>query len=158
MEWGNLRAGPDHARVTAVEDFYRGRLIYRLTRAGEAAEAALGTYDATRCWGGAGNSRRSRCTTASRSCGRQAFRLRLTRRRGTRTDRSQSAQPRPPTAAPGLTGQIPSAERLSRRGCRRPSRIRETSRAGLLPGRAVLLRRRPRHAVGWGSRVVQRPP
>ncbi|MEV8315823.1 TIGR02677 family protein [Streptomyces sp. NPDC059900] len=43
--WGNLRADPDHARVTAVEDFYRRRFIYQLTRAGEAAEAALGTYD-----------------------------------------------------------------------------------------------------------------
>ncbi|MFF9567014.1 TIGR02677 family protein [Streptomyces sp. NPDC014685] len=43
--WGNLRADPDHARVTAVEDFYRRRFIYQLTRAGEAAEAALGAYD-----------------------------------------------------------------------------------------------------------------
>ncbi|WP_407288168.1 TIGR02677 family protein [Streptomyces sp. BP-8] len=43
--WGNLRADPDHARVTAVEDFYRRRFIYQLTRAGEAAEVALGTYD-----------------------------------------------------------------------------------------------------------------
>jgi uncharacterized protein (TIGR02677 family) len=31
--------------VTAVEDFYRKRFIYQLTRAGEAVEAALGTYD-----------------------------------------------------------------------------------------------------------------
>ncbi|MEU9115943.1 DUF2397 family protein [Streptomyces sp. NPDC048483] len=46
VEWGNLRADPDHVRVTAVEDFYRRRFIYQLTRAGEAAEAALGTYDA----------------------------------------------------------------------------------------------------------------
>ncbi|MEU9368990.1 TIGR02677 family protein [Streptomyces avermitilis] len=45
VQWGNLRADPDHARVTAVEDFYRRRFIYQLTRAGEAAEAALGTYD-----------------------------------------------------------------------------------------------------------------
>ncbi|WP_405998010.1 TIGR02677 family protein [Streptomyces sp. NBC_00829] len=45
VEWGNLRADPDTARVTAVEDFYRKRFIYQLTRAGEAAEAALGTYD-----------------------------------------------------------------------------------------------------------------
>ncbi|EST37404.1 hypothetical protein N566_13225, partial [Streptomycetaceae bacterium MP113-05] len=43
--WGNLRADPDTARVTAVEDFYRKRFIYQLTRAGEATEAALGTYD-----------------------------------------------------------------------------------------------------------------
>lgn len=45
VTWGNLRADPDTARVTAVEDFYRKRFIYQLTRAGEAAEAALGTYD-----------------------------------------------------------------------------------------------------------------
>ncbi|MET9294071.1 TIGR02677 family protein [Streptomyces sp. NPDC003077] len=43
--WGNLRADPDTARVTAVEDFYRKRFIYQLTQAGEAAEAALGAYD-----------------------------------------------------------------------------------------------------------------
>ncbi len=43
--WGNLRADPDTARVTAVEDFYRKRFIYQLTRAGEAAEEALAVYD-----------------------------------------------------------------------------------------------------------------
>ncbi|MCP3818503.1 TIGR02677 family protein [Streptomyces sp. A3M-1-3] len=43
--WGNLRADPDTARVTAVEDFYRKRFIYQLTRAGEAAEEALSVYD-----------------------------------------------------------------------------------------------------------------
>ncbi|MFF4874132.1 TIGR02677 family protein [Streptomyces sp. NPDC000961] len=43
--WGNLRADPDTARVTAVEDFYRKRFVYQLTRAGEAAEEALGVYD-----------------------------------------------------------------------------------------------------------------
>ncbi|GAA3477253.1 TIGR02677 family protein [Streptomyces yanii] len=43
--WGNLRADPDTARVTAVEDFYRKRFIYQLTQAGEAAEGALATYD-----------------------------------------------------------------------------------------------------------------
>ena len=45
VEWGNLRADPDTARVTAVEDFYRKRFIYQLTRAGEAAEEALAGYD-----------------------------------------------------------------------------------------------------------------
>jgi uncharacterized protein (TIGR02677 family) len=45
-EWGNLRADPDTARVTAVEDFYRRRYIYQITRAGESAEEALGAYDA----------------------------------------------------------------------------------------------------------------
>ncbi|WP_344560882.1 TIGR02677 family protein [Streptomyces axinellae] len=44
-EWGNLRADPDTARVTAVEDFYRRRFIYQLTQAGEAAEEALAAYD-----------------------------------------------------------------------------------------------------------------
>jgi uncharacterized protein (TIGR02677 family) len=44
-KWGNLRADPDTARVTAVEDFYRKRFIYQLTRAGEAAEEALALYD-----------------------------------------------------------------------------------------------------------------
>lgn len=44
--WGNLLAFPDSARVTALEDFYRRRLLYQLTRAGEAAERALAQYDA----------------------------------------------------------------------------------------------------------------
>ncbi|GAB3687703.1 TIGR02677 family protein [Nocardiopsis oceani] len=43
--WGNLRQDPDTERVTAVEDFYRRRHIYQLTRAGEAAERALTAYD-----------------------------------------------------------------------------------------------------------------
>ncbi|MBZ4319794.1 TIGR02677 family protein [Streptomyces huiliensis] len=45
VEWGNLRADPDTARVTAVEDFYRKRYVYQLTQAGEAAEEALAAYD-----------------------------------------------------------------------------------------------------------------
>ncbi|RLV09842.1 TIGR02677 family protein [Streptomyces griseocarneus] len=45
VEWGNLRADPDTARVTAVEDFYRKRFVYQLTQAGEAAEEALAAYD-----------------------------------------------------------------------------------------------------------------
>ncbi|MFJ9519490.1 TIGR02677 family protein [Kitasatospora sp. NPDC101801] len=44
-KWGNLRADPDTGRVTALEDFYRSRYIYQLTRAGEAAEEALAAYD-----------------------------------------------------------------------------------------------------------------
>lgn len=43
--WGNLREEPDTERVTAVEDFYRRRHIYQLTREGEAAERALAVYD-----------------------------------------------------------------------------------------------------------------
>ncbi|WP_337661946.1 DUF2397 family protein [Actinoalloteichus sp. AHMU CJ021] len=45
VEWGNLRADPDTSRVTSVEDFHRARFLYQLTRAGEAAEQALATYD-----------------------------------------------------------------------------------------------------------------
>ncbi|NXY93118.1 TIGR02677 family protein [Streptomyces sp. BR123] len=45
VEWGNLRADPDTGRVTAVEDFYRKRFVYQLTREGEAAEQALSAYD-----------------------------------------------------------------------------------------------------------------
>ncbi|MDA2806642.1 TIGR02677 family protein [Nocardiopsis suaedae] len=44
-DWGNLRQDPDTGRVTAVEDFYRRRYIYQLTREGEAAEKALAAYD-----------------------------------------------------------------------------------------------------------------
>ncbi|KWX09799.1 hypothetical protein TR74_07440, partial [Carbonactinospora thermoautotrophica] len=43
--WGNLRADPDTSRVTTVEDFYRTRYLYQLTREGEAAELALATYE-----------------------------------------------------------------------------------------------------------------
>jgi hypothetical protein len=43
--WGNLRADPDTARVTTVEDFHRARFLYQLTHAGEAAERALGVYE-----------------------------------------------------------------------------------------------------------------
>ena len=44
-EWGNLRANPDTSRVTTVEDFYRTRYLYQLSREGEAAERALEVYD-----------------------------------------------------------------------------------------------------------------
>ena len=43
--WGNLRADPDTSRVASVEDFYRRRLLFQLTREGEAAERALATYE-----------------------------------------------------------------------------------------------------------------
>jgi uncharacterized protein (TIGR02677 family) len=45
VDWGNLRADPDTARVTTVEDFHRARFLYQLTHAGEAAERALGVYE-----------------------------------------------------------------------------------------------------------------
>ncbi len=44
--WGNLRADPDTGRVTTVEDFYRARYLYQLSREGEAAERALALYEA----------------------------------------------------------------------------------------------------------------
>lgn len=40
-DWENLRADPDTADVETVEEFYRERLLYQLTRRGEAAERAL---------------------------------------------------------------------------------------------------------------------
>lgn len=43
--WGNLRADPDTSRVASVEDFYRRRLLFQLTREGEAAERALETFE-----------------------------------------------------------------------------------------------------------------
>ncbi|MFI0908952.1 DUF2397 family protein [Streptomyces abikoensis] len=58
VKWGNLRADPDTARVTAVEDFYRKRFVYQLTQAGEAAEEALSAYDEAlgrrKAWASAG--------------------------------------------------------------------------------------------------------
>lgn len=44
--WGNLRADPDTGRVTTVEDFYRARYLYQLSREGEAAERAFALYEA----------------------------------------------------------------------------------------------------------------
>lgn len=45
--WGNLQAQPDTTRVSTVEDFYRKRLLYRLSAGGEAVEAALQVFIAT---------------------------------------------------------------------------------------------------------------
>jgi uncharacterized protein (TIGR02677 family) len=45
VEWGNLQAEPDTGRVSTVEDFYRARYLYQLTKEGEAAEIALAAYD-----------------------------------------------------------------------------------------------------------------
>lgn len=44
--WGNLLAFPDSSRVTSLEDFYRRRMLYQMSRQGEAAERALAQYDA----------------------------------------------------------------------------------------------------------------
>ena len=46
VSWGNLAATPDTGRVTAIEDFYRRRLLFQLTPAGSAAERAFSTFDA----------------------------------------------------------------------------------------------------------------
>lgn len=43
--WGNLLAFPDSSRVTALEDFYRRRMLYQISRPGEVAERALSAYD-----------------------------------------------------------------------------------------------------------------
>jgi len=43
--WGNLSATPDTGRVTAVEDFYRRRLLFQLSPAGVAAERAFAAFD-----------------------------------------------------------------------------------------------------------------
>jgi uncharacterized protein (TIGR02677 family) len=43
--WGNLRADPDTSRVASVEDFYRRRQLFQLTRQGEAAERSLATFE-----------------------------------------------------------------------------------------------------------------
>jgi uncharacterized protein (TIGR02677 family) len=47
VEWGNLQAQPDATRVASIEDFYRKRLLYRLSSGGEAVEAALRVFAAT---------------------------------------------------------------------------------------------------------------
>ncbi len=43
--WGNLRADVDTSRVTTIQDFYRPRHLFQLTREGEAAEVALEAYE-----------------------------------------------------------------------------------------------------------------
>lgn len=42
--WGNLESQPDTARVASLSDYYRARFLYRLTRGGEAVEAALAVF------------------------------------------------------------------------------------------------------------------
>jgi uncharacterized protein (TIGR02677 family) len=43
-EWGNLEAQADTSRVATLEDYYKRRLLYRMTAGGEAVEAALQTF------------------------------------------------------------------------------------------------------------------
>jgi uncharacterized protein (TIGR02677 family) len=47
VAWGNLQAQADTTRVSTIEDFYRKRLLYRLSAGGEAVEAALQVFLAT---------------------------------------------------------------------------------------------------------------
>src|SRR5690606_38572827 len=42
--WGNLEAQIDNSRVTTIEDFYRRRLLYRMTAGGEAVEIGLAAF------------------------------------------------------------------------------------------------------------------
>ena len=44
VEWGNLRAQADTARVATIEDFYRARFLYQLSREGEAVETGLAAF------------------------------------------------------------------------------------------------------------------
>ncbi len=44
VDWGNLLAQPDTARVATIEDFYRKRLLYRMTAGGEAVETGLQAF------------------------------------------------------------------------------------------------------------------
>lgn len=44
VEWGNLEAQPDTARVASIGDFYRARFLYRLSHGGEAVETALAAF------------------------------------------------------------------------------------------------------------------
>jgi uncharacterized protein (TIGR02677 family) len=44
VDWGNLQSQPDTARVASIEDFYRKRLLYRMTAGGEAVEAGLQSF------------------------------------------------------------------------------------------------------------------
>lgn len=44
VQWGNLHAHPDTAEVATIEEFYRARFLYQLSREGEAVEQALGVY------------------------------------------------------------------------------------------------------------------
>lgn len=43
-QWGNLESHPDTADVATVEEFYRPRFLFQLTREGEAAERAIALF------------------------------------------------------------------------------------------------------------------
>ena len=43
-EWGNLESQADTSRVATIEEFYKRRLLSRMTAGGEAVEAGLETF------------------------------------------------------------------------------------------------------------------
>ncbi|WP_348760493.1 TIGR02677 family protein [uncultured Salinisphaera sp.] len=46
VAWGNLSAQADMARVATIEDYYRAKFLYQLSREGEAVEAGMAAYAA----------------------------------------------------------------------------------------------------------------
>lgn len=44
VEWGNLSAQADTARVASIDDYYRARFLYQLTHEGEAVESGMAAY------------------------------------------------------------------------------------------------------------------
>lgn len=44
VEWGNLEAQPDTARVASLNDYYLARFLYRLSHGGEAVESSLAVF------------------------------------------------------------------------------------------------------------------
>lgn len=44
-DWGNIQSHPDTADVSTVEEFYRPRYLFQLTKEGEAAERAIALYE-----------------------------------------------------------------------------------------------------------------
>ncbi len=46
-QWGNLETTQDSAEAVALEEFYRNRFLYALSREGEAAEQALAVFQKT---------------------------------------------------------------------------------------------------------------
>ncbi len=44
-DWGNIEAHADTADVATVEEFYRPRFLYQLTKEGEAVERAIAEYE-----------------------------------------------------------------------------------------------------------------
>jgi uncharacterized protein (TIGR02677 family) len=47
VDWGNLESMPDMARVSSINDYYRARMLYRLSRGGEAVESSLQVFTQT---------------------------------------------------------------------------------------------------------------